>query len=486
MAIGQECFPQSQATSNRSEGADRTKSFKVRKRALVPLFVVTTLLIGGIVALVALSSVNHGFVRVKNTSSNFAYIDWTISLTWIVVPSIIFQVYGLCVAAVIDAFGFRQPFVELARGAAAEKSIALDYASFFPVQREWKAFRNGHWHIGVPFAVSLLLKIVIGPLAARMIVEQPHSSTKPVQLTHDYAFVTTSSVNGPLGWDLEPVLGAASSTKIKSWNENTSAAIELRPEWWASFEQQLHQVGSVDPSTSYGNADFTNGVGRLILDYARQTSSDPFDASTLIEASQEVYATVYATLLNTFMIRPTEQPVEVPGKLTRTRNELFIVNAIAGVILGFLLTVAAILILIYSYTESRPSVLFEEPVGILGFAGLAVNGIVCRMTEGIRSLEGYSGKTSKNVLTKIKLIYGPTAAFEMVDSADPRRAHIEVWPDHSSGKETSLPFMQNRYFRGGSRVHDDQQEPGPEKETRSPLTISARQTSTERGGSNKP
>src|SRR2546425_707064 len=121
------------------------KSWKLKRIALLPLFAITLGLIGSIVTLVVLSYVRHGFVAVENTSQTFALISWKISLTWTFVPSIIFQIYGLGVVAIIDGFGFRQPFIELARGATANeatargararKSIALDYGSYFPIQR---------------------------------------------------------------------------------------------------------------------------------------------------------------------------------------------------------------------------------------------------------------------------------------------------------------------------------------------------------------
>lgn len=85
---------------------------------------------------------------------------------------------------------------------------------------------------------------------------------------------------------------------------------------------------------------------------------------------------MYATLLDQYMIRSTSESVEprsveVPGVLVTTTNRLFIVYPIAGTILAFLIGVIALLSLVWWYTHKHLSVLFEEPVGLLGHAGLS-------------------------------------------------------------------------------------------------------------------
>jgi len=510
---------------------------------------------------------------------------------------------------VIDAFGFRQPFVELTRGAPASRSIALDYASFFPVYPELQSFKNGHWHPGVPFVVSLLMKIILAPLAARMLFEQPYDHTKNVSLSQEYALVATLGINDSPDWDLATVIGAASSTKvyggtypqwvdgnhtfrsftfptlpkgnitqasvaantsayfarldcqmlsnledhlgktlnpqnptrsatfnlngtdndcewnmnfqvssgfdtylftgvktdcgdyggsgssgrliivggtvestskynltvvscvptywtasgrltmdldpnarspIKKWSETTAATKELRPGWWPLFEQQLQQVSTVDTTKTLGNADSTTATGRLILDYGRRHFSDPFAVDSLIRSTQEVYATVYAELLNTFMIRQSSIVDHVDADLTTTTNRLFVSNAIAGVILGFLAAVAAILILIFVYTERHHSVLFEEPVGILGYAGLLVDSVVYRMAVTMRDATNFRGKTTENVMGAVEPSRGSIAVFEMAERGDPKRAHIVVQGKLLNDEEALRSFMQAGVGQGVS------------------------------------
>lgn len=199
---------QGKTSDEELEEPKRLKQWKpvvLRDWSLLLILFVTVGLIGGIITLMVLSRVRHGFVEVRDWTGNLAGIDLGISLVWVVVPSFVFGVYGQVVAAAIDAFGFRQPFVELWWGAPAAKTIALDYNLLLPGQRELTAIRNRHWHLVVPFIFSLLLKTAVGPLAARMMVEQPYAGPEPVTLYHEYALTSTTSLTESLDWDLLPV-----------------------------------------------------------------------------------------------------------------------------------------------------------------------------------------------------------------------------------------------------------------------------------------
>lgn len=192
------------------------RSWKIKKRALIPLSVATGLLLGATLTIIALSSLWHGLLPVEERSSRFAEVDWKLSYAWTLLPSVLFQIYGLCFAAVVDAYGARQPFVELARpeGALAKKSIALDYQSYFPGQREVKAFRRGHWYLCFAFLVADILRVVLGPLAARMMSLKAYAYTQPdvPGIVRDTMFDANPSINEYLPWDLLTVIGAVSGS----------------------------------------------------------------------------------------------------------------------------------------------------------------------------------------------------------------------------------------------------------------------------------
>ncbi|OAP61260.1 hypothetical protein AYL99_03461 [Fonsecaea erecta] len=561
------------------------KSWKLEKITLFTFSGVTLGFIAGIITLIALSNIKRGFVRVHDSSKTFAGVDWRISLTWTTLPSFIFQVYGLCVAAIVESFGFRQPFIELARdgGAVAKKTIALDYGSFFPIQREWKAWRNGHRHLFGAFSLSQILRVGLGPLASHMLVEQAHFLNTTVALLQDSSFYSTTSLSEPIDWDLSPVLGAASSTLVYGgsyprwtngtylflnfsspelpggnvsqpgiaaatqayfarlecqalsdvddhlirigdpssydgnggtwwlngtdrgcdWSTNlqisngfttylqTSSEVtcgaygsslysgrlivvgatnvnfnksvptvitciptywnsqgqismsldqdsrspilgftantttELRPQWWDSFESQLNQVKSIDTTLGGGTmADSASGIGRVILDNARLIdSNNALREDVLMISSQRVFATVYSLLVNDFMIRKTQTPpTSLSGQLTYTTNRLFVYNIITSIILGLLCAVAAMLVVIICYTDRHCSMLLEEPIGIIGYAGLLVDSAVNKIAAAVRAGANYRGKATKDAMRVLDARDGNGPSFVATYGGDDQRA----------------------------------------------------------------
>ncbi|KIX96819.1 uncharacterized protein Z520_07539 [Fonsecaea multimorphosa CBS 102226] len=586
------------------------KSWKIERSTLLIFSVVNLAFIGGIITLIALSNIKHGFVGVQNTSKTVAGVDWRISLTWTTLPSLIFQIYGLCVAAVVDAFGFRQPFIELARdgGVVARKTIALDYGSFFPVKREYKAWRNGHWHLFVAFTLSQILRVGLGPLAAHMLVEKAYLNNKTVSLLQDSSFYSTTSLSEPINWDLSPVIGAASSTLVYGgsyprWSNGThlflnfsspqlprgnvsqpgivaatqayfarlecqdvtddvgahmiriedssngnggtwwlngtdhgcywstnfqisngfttylktcsnvtcgaygsslysgrliiigatnvnfkktlptvisciptywnsqgqinmtldqdsrnpifwfraNATTELRPQWWDSFESQLNQVTSIDTTLAGGTqADSATDFGRVILDNARLIDTEKaLSGEVLTKSSQQVFATVYSLLVNDFMIRHKQTPTSLSGQLTYSTNRLFVYNIIISIILGLLLAVAAMLILIIQYTASHCSMLLEEPIGIIGYAGLLVDSVVNKIAAAIRAGANYQGKTRKDAMTVLDARDGTDPMFVATYQGDQRATRIALQPLASENQfiEQHFPTSGNGHVQ---------------------------------------
>ncbi|KPI40559.1 uncharacterized protein AB675_7641 [Cyphellophora attinorum] len=194
------------------------RSWKIKKRALIPLFTTTCLLTGGLVTILVLSTIWHGLIVVQDRSSRFAQINWKVSYAWTLLPAFVFQIYGLCFASVVNAYGARQPFVELARtdGAPASKSIALDYLSLFPGQREVKAGRRRHWFLLLAFTLADIFRIALGPLATHMMSLRPYTNTQRnyTAAIHNTSFNANPPMDESLSWDLFSVIGAVAGSLI--------------------------------------------------------------------------------------------------------------------------------------------------------------------------------------------------------------------------------------------------------------------------------
>lgn len=197
------------STAKEQQSRWEWQSFKVKKRNLLPLLATTLLLIAGVTIVLVLSLAQNGFGLPRKQYSETGALRWQLSLTWTFVPSFLLQAYALWLGTTVEAFGFRQPFIELARGATASKSIALDYSSFWPVQREIKAWRNGHKYLCTTFLLSLLVKLTLGPLGGHILAAGSYD--RKVNLKQDSALFTTVTQSGDMGWDLQSILSLASA-----------------------------------------------------------------------------------------------------------------------------------------------------------------------------------------------------------------------------------------------------------------------------------
>jgi hypothetical protein len=131
--------------------------------ALIILLLVTLGFAGTILGLAQRSNNKSGIAKVRNSSPGRTIAGVTIglSLTWKQIPVFAFQAYSFCVAATVQAYADRQPFVELwnAQGASAKLTVLLNYAGVSGPVKPCRAFRNKHVLIGFLFHHELHLEL---------------------------------------------------------------------------------------------------------------------------------------------------------------------------------------------------------------------------------------------------------------------------------------------------------------------------------------
>ncbi|KAL8393224.1 hypothetical protein RB595_003134 [Gaeumannomyces hyphopodioides] len=140
-------------------------------------------LMATVATLAAISHRNQGFATVPESfasttgkkepagSSPRALHD-DLGILWTALPNAIFQIFSAYWAWIAGAIATRQPYVELRRGAAAKKSILLDYRATFILWRWCKALSLGHGAVGATILMRLALQYVVAPLSARLFAPQ--------------------------------------------------------------------------------------------------------------------------------------------------------------------------------------------------------------------------------------------------------------------------------------------------------------------------
>ncbi|KAK9438358.1 uncharacterized protein VB005_09366 [Metarhizium brunneum] len=179
-------------------------SSTLRLPAVITFQAFTAALLSAILVLAILSQKNKGFVQISNFTikplSGFD-ISWNLGLLWTTLPSFVFTIYGRYWDSLAQALADQQPFVELCRpdGASSAKTIFLDYKGYSVLCRWRKAFKNGHICIGSSLLVSLVLSTTVGPLAARLFVQDVRKSSQEKDVIYNSS-IDLSGINANSDW----------------------------------------------------------------------------------------------------------------------------------------------------------------------------------------------------------------------------------------------------------------------------------------------
>ncbi len=221
--------------------------------------------------------------------------------------------------------------------------------------------------------------------------------------------------------------GIGGSARISDFSQDDNTVAELRPGWWNSFETQVTQVKSID-TTTYFKAYSTTTLGRLVLSYSQKRfPHDPIGVSSLQKSAEDIYRTAYAVTVNSYMWQPAKES-NTTGTLYTSNNRLFVVPWIAYVIIGVLAILLVILVLQLLYTTNHPASLYEEPVGLMGQAGILwrsdINEIAHRARTLVREGKAFDGKTSEAVKQVFLESEYAGATFQLQDPHKPQFARI--------------------------------------------------------------
>ena len=553
------------------------KSWKIRGGTLLSLSFVTICMIAAILALDTYARANSGFKVATSQSNAFASFIWQKGYLWTILPTLLFSIYRILIDAIVSASSDRQPFVELGReeGSSPEKSVLLDYRTYSPGQREYRAFRNKHYHLLLAFILSFVLGVAVLPLSAHLLFELNTTIRSTVTVQQDTFFDSTGGYS--LSIDLLPIYDTVAATLIyggsyPAWTDSSNAyqpfsipptvrdgtqsanvtavisaqsaslsCVDLdaqehnlsvrytpsstaegeifvtaidrgcpininfpeqariksylqtfdvqtcspdaelsrlvvigavfpqnsptqpstftalscipsyastrgklevkigidgipvvqsfsptsdsnvtKPEWWRSFELQLQTIQEYD---SYGTVSETV-LGRLIIALAGRDYPHSFlQAHNLINATSSVFQSTYAILAAADFYKPALTPILISATLYSSETRLLVSSPVAYTIVGVLVAILALLVWTQLYARQHRSILYEEPVGLLGHAAVSTGGDMLDIVQATRDEQEFDGR----VLAALKghrSLAGAQCRFVQWDH--PSESHIVV------------------------------------------------------------
>ncbi|KAK5169758.1 uncharacterized protein LTR77_005736 [Saxophila tyrrhenica] len=155
-------------------------------------------------------------------------------------------------------------------------------------------------------------------------------------------------------------------SEVRHTSHHSITPLPERPLFAVLFERGINQAENVDPFLPIYSTNF----GRVIFHYGKTLSNLPYlDGDILQTAMQDLFPTTFAIMANTFLI--SDGPPETArATYYQPRTRVRVVVPVAGTIIGILAVILGFLVWIYIYTSNRQSILYEEPIGLLGAAAV--------------------------------------------------------------------------------------------------------------------
>ena len=169
--------------------------------------------------------------------------------------------------------------------------------------------------------------------------------------------VETTRITGYKGRIVEtPLFAREQSRSIK----------ELPPLTRRTFETWVLTVKTISLSTGVVTAE---RLTELIARYIDSRSLD-LSANSIIDAVNVIYPALYTMLCVSYYFPTLPEPIRQDGTLTLSENRLHVVipAAIAMLVILVMLVIETLYLIIYLHRH--PSILAEEPIGLVGAANL--------------------------------------------------------------------------------------------------------------------
>ncbi|KAH7140071.1 hypothetical protein B0J13DRAFT_586549 [Dactylonectria estremocensis] len=153
---------------------------------------------------------------------------------------------------------------------------------------------------------------------------------------------------------------------IQSFEETGQRDTE-RPKLWRVFEQDIFGPVSINPHTTWSTTD----MGNLILYHAQRSQPSNFLASdVLAKAISIVFTTIYLNAVALHGFETLTKSKEATGTAFSPVTRLFVVPWVSYIVLGFLMITLCSVVFLFFWLRKCPSILTEEPQGLLSMAAI--------------------------------------------------------------------------------------------------------------------
>ncbi|KAI8716569.1 hypothetical protein NCS52_00951000 [Fusarium sp. LHS14.1] len=171
---------------------------------------------------------------------------------------------------------------------------------------------------------------------------------------------------------------------VETGEPNTS-----RPKLWRVFEQDIFGAVTFNPKMKWSTTD----LGTLMLYTAQRAQpSDPLATDVLMDAIQSVFTAIYVNAVAVHGFKTLLGPEKATGSGFVPTTRLFVVTWVAGIIVAFLAITLCTVAVVHFLLRDAPSILSEEPQGLLSMAAILEKSDLLRVASEIRQEVGFEGE----------------------------------------------------------------------------------------------
>jgi hypothetical protein len=177
-------------------------------------------------------------------------------------------------------------------------------------------------------------------------------------------------------------------TETPSFSESSRSIEELPDIKRQQFEEGIARVQSINVGSKVNTPDrLAELVARYIDSHGLEFADD-----NLIRAASTVYPAVYTMLCLDKFYPLLTQPIQQEGVLHIPENRLRVVEPVATAMLVFLAILIVESIYLIIYLHKHPSILAEEPIGLIGAANLLHDSNISRLVAKFHDEPGFDGR----------------------------------------------------------------------------------------------
>lgn len=175
-----------------------------------------------------------------------------------------------------------------------------------------------------------------------------------------------------------------SGIAIRSFTPSKFVRIDPYPVFGSAFARQLQQPTVSDPTATLLASTF----GSLIF-YA----ANDFSGEALLNATASLYIGAFAVMTQKFLVQPSSSTSTVTGTIYTDETRVVVVPAVAYTVVGILAGVSIMLAWILWYTRHHRSILYEEPIALVGAAATLRKSDLMSWIQRIDA-DGWSGEVA--------------------------------------------------------------------------------------------